>query len=898
MPRSTSRRFLGFGSTGCRLALAFLLGVGALLSGWAVGTHVPPAHAVDPPGALPPLPLPDCRASGLLPDASSDCEGTIAPYLGVPEEIPRPDPDAIVLGISTREVDFRLDADRPGNGQFVTFDFAFPGPTQATDPGGNTYRSQMGRVTWRETIEAFTGGFFSCRQEDEFWSTGCDGEPMGTAPNPARVVFVRQGTCDFPATACTYRVTWGPYDRRVRKPMLFRVAFEFSGGYTVETPTGDLPCGSNPLNGCAMNGGVSHVTFATTPPPALDAIGAVRRRGAKVIEFDGSASNPDVRSTEWGVQVPDVTTSMNRFITSGDPVFTLDFEAEPGIPASFFQGTHTASLEVTDRWNRTQFDFVQYSFLEPAGTEGPLEITSFVLVDVDEDGLATLKATVKNKSDAAITDVYVIGTEGAGLISPDSTPQLVTLDADESVEFTITVLFDARDVLTIGAKAFGTSDAGPVKSAPASKQVNRDGSTTASTTVSQASQPGDRTLQVASNDGFQPGDYVVINVAGANVEARRVGALGSLIFDAPLAEPHAVGEPVTVFENTGDTTGPTIDVTSPAAGAFVCQGAPLVATFTCTDPAPAAGVESCGEDITSGQALDTATPGSKQAALRAWDIVGNVTEKTITWTVGACDSAIDAFRCYQAKPAAGSPKFAPILGVRVNGSFDDVLVDVKKPLQLCAPADTLADGLLDAETHLEAYAIKVAKGQPKPLPQKGRTVSSQLGALVIDSGKPAQLLLPTAEDPATSPNLTVNEVDRFTCYQAKLAKGQPKLAKDLQLTVGDQFTDPPKRVNLKKVVRLCTPVGVNGGPTKHAAHLLCFQVAATKGRCADAAPSNAGGGCKKEEDCGGVKGQTTFCAAQAKFAVRTGRKVANDLDAGTLDAKKEDVLCLPAFLAP
>jgi hypothetical protein len=62
---------------------------------------------------------------------------------------------------------------------------------------------------------------------------------------------------------------------------------------------------------------------------------------------------------------------------------------------------------------------------------------------------------------------------------------------------------------------------------------------------------------------------------------------------------------------------------------------------------------------------------------------------------------------------------------------------------------------------------------------------------------------------------------------------------------GRPIHDPAKRVTLKKLVRLCTPVGVNGGSTKW-----------------------------------------------------TGRNVLNDLDAGTLDATKEDVRCLPALLMP
>ncbi len=104
-------------------------------------------------------------------------------------------------------------------------------------------------------------------------------------------------------------------------------------------------------------------------------------------------------------------------------------------------------------------------------------------------------------------------------------------------------------------------------------------------------------------------------------------------------------------------------------------------------------------------------------------------------------------------------------------------------------------------------------------------------------------------------------------------------------------------MTVKKLVRLCVPVGTDGGATKHTEHLLCFQVAATKGRCAPAAPQNAGGGCKKEPDCGGTK-TTTLCVPQAKFAKRTGHLVVNDLDTGTLDAAKDDVLCLPALRTP
>lgn len=860
----------------------------------ALAVHAP-ARA-----ALPTLPLPDCAANGLTPGASTDCEGVVESY-AQDANIPRPAPGEVKIAISARAVDFRLPADSPQLAQVLTFTFTFPGEQTSTAPNGNVYHSKVGKVPWPDKVVAFASLYFTCKQADEFWSGGCDGKPEGAGENPDRVQLERIGACSDTSPSCSYQVVWGPYDRRVREPMIYRVGFQFYGGYTYETTSHTTPCGTDPLvDGCALGGGIGYATYATTSPPALDAVAKAKRRGAKVFEFDSTGSAPDVVSQTWTIQVTDLDQQGLHSLTSTFPSFTLDFDDATdidgaNIPGSFFQSAHTAQVEVVDRWGRHDFGFVEYSFLDPAGTEGPLKIKSFVLVGVDQDGLATLKATIENTTDDEITGVYVIGRDSLSQVSPSSTPQSLTIAGKATAEFTITVQFDQRDELTIEAKAFGTSGSGPVKSSPSSKSFDRDGNVKGKTTVTQASQAGDHTLHVDSNDGFKPGDYVVVG-AGDDAEARHVEALGSLIFDAPLARAHAVGDPVYVFDNTVDVVPPKLVVTSPVEGAVVCQGAPLAAAFTCSDAETS--VEGCGEGVTNGQPLDTTTAGPKQTRILAWDLAGNTTEKTIGWTVAVCATDIDAFRCYQAKPASGAPKFAPIAGVRVNGAFDDVLVDLTKPAELCLPADTSGDGFVDAETHLEAYLAKLQKGQPKTAAHTGLPVLSQAGALVVDTAKVAQVMLPTAEDPTSSPSLSVNEVDRFLCYAAKLAKGQPKLSKTLELTVADGFTSPPKRVTVKKLVRLCTPVGVGGGATKHDARLLCFQVAQTKGRCAEAAPVNAGGGCKKETDCGGTKGSTTFCATQAKFAKHTGRNVANDVDAGTLDLSKEGVLCLPAVAGP
>ncbi|MEA2170308.1 MAG: hypothetical protein QOF76_3608, partial [Solirubrobacteraceae bacterium] len=80
-----------------------------------------------------------------------------------------------------------------------------------------------------------------------------------------------------------------------------------------------------------------------------------------------------------------------------------------------------------------------------------------------------------------------------------------------------------------------------------------------------------------------------------------------------------------------DRTGPVVDITSPADGATVVQGAALTAGFTCTDPL--SGVKSCDGSVVTGASLPTDTPGSHDLSVTAKDAAGNVTTVKRTYTV-------------------------------------------------------------------------------------------------------------------------------------------------------------------------------------------------------------------------------------------------------------------------
>jgi hypothetical protein len=116
-------------------------------------------------------------------------------------------------------------------------------------------------------------------------------------------------------------------------------------------------------------------------------------------------------------------------------------------------------------------------------------------------------------------------------------------------------------------------------------------------------------------------------------------------------------------------------------------------------------------------------------------------------------------------------------------------------------------------------------------------VENQFGTLVVDTIRPERLLVPTAKDlidPVAAPDLGSIDVDHYKCYRVKVTKGTPKFEKVLGVEVTDQFTTPfgePTLFDLKRPIRLCTPVEKNGEPIKREAdHLMCYVAVPSKGQ--------------------------------------------------------------------
>jgi hypothetical protein len=169
---------------------------------------------------------------------------------------------------------------------------------------------------------------------------------------------------------------------------------------------------------------------------------------------------------------------------------------------------------------------------------------------------------------------------------------------------------------------------------------------------------------------------------------------------------------------------------------------------------------------------------------------------------------------------------------------------------LLLPADKNAEGIFNPTAHLLGYRIRAARqgiGAPsgKPgqkqfpkatghVPRTGVKITNQFGTLVLDTQKEELLLTPTLKDLNAPPqgDPAGLELDHYKCYKVKPTKGQQsdqapggRFSSDLEATVEDQFADglSPR----------CTPDSLN---------------------------SNAIGKlCTREDSCGGVSGQTSFC---------------------------------------
>ncbi|MGR9108633.1 MAG: MopE-related protein, partial [Gammaproteobacteria bacterium] len=244
------------------------------------------------------------------------------------------------------------------------------------------------------------------------------------------------------------------------------------------------------------------------------------------------------------------------------------------------------------------------------------------------------------------------------------------------------------------------------------------------------------------------------------------------------------------------------------------------------------------------------------------------------------------------------------LTIDLSNRFETGSYFLRKALGLCNPADENATGINDAVTHLRAYDIQSNPDnnfQSGHSRQLGLRIENEFhpkfGDLVVDTVQADALLVPSAKShdlPISPLDPSGHAVDNFQCYQVVLNPFSPFFPKNLNVAVDDQFHQP-KVMRLVIPSRLCVPVALNGGQKKNpGTDLMCYRIQPEASICSSAAPLNAGGACRTEQDCGGTR-KTSFCLAQRPHIKVSGLHTANEIESDeTFSTIREEELCVPS----
>jgi CSLREA domain-containing protein len=249
---------------------------------------------------------------------------------------------------------------------------------------------------------------------------------------------------------------------------------------------------------------------------------------------------------------------------------------------------------------------------------------------------------------------------------------------------------------------------------------------------------------------------------------------------------------------------------------------------------------------------------------------GNVCASESASAGAACETEEDCGGQEGATVLCVRNKLPKGLEVALTDRFEsDVQLRVKRALDFCAPADKEGEDPAAASLpdHLQAFAIKPAKGEARHERRLGILVQNQFGELHVDTVKPAQLLVPTAAsetEPVPEPEPAI---DHFACYRVKVTKGTAKFEKRA-VSVVDRFGQP-RVYDVSKPTELCAPADKNGeapGAELHSGHLLCYRIKTARG--------------------------------EPKHTKVLGVHLNNQIAASRVDTRKASELCVPSEASP
>jgi hypothetical protein len=192
-------------------------------------------------------------------------------------------------------------------------------------------------------------------------------------------------------------------------------------------------------------------------------------------------------------------------------------------------------------------------------------------------------------------------------------------------------------------------------------------------------------------------------------------------------------------------------------------------------------------------------------------------------------SDVNHYQCYRARTTGFTS-----MPITLADRFGTRSVTVRKPVDLCAPADKNGEDpeAADSPYFLTSYKISGSEPFTQIAPVHAE---NQFGPIALKLKAPKTILVPTGVSlngpPSSAAGAFLND---FTCYKAR-AVSPPNTPTPGVITLQTAFETV--QVQPKKPKRLCVPAHKNGGPILAAEHenLLCYK-AKSSGRLPAPAP--------------------------------------------------------------
>jgi len=355
-----------------------------------------------------------------------------------------------------------------------------------------------------------------------------------------------------------------------------------------------------PCNVIAANHGVG---IRLTTRPSVTGTGTSTIAGNMI----GEAKDATVLTND-GSAIEVIGSDADRIVIGGDDTHGNRIATTGANPVAFVDGSVANPPRVSLLTNRLQVHTAADA-IDKVGSPAPLTLPGFVRHD---DGITVTGSTGVTGDPFADPERLELYASADAACGGDLLPVADTTAAVLGGGFTFSLPVAplvGRPFLT----ALRTDQRGATSVFSECIQGPLATRTTADSLV------GSTEVPVESNDGFAPGDTV-----RANGETRRVAAIGSLIFSAPIATTWPAGTMIVQVDPPGgDVTPPTITASTPT----VSLGAVVVPTVTCIDAG--VGVESCVFPA----ALDTAAAGPHAFTVTAWDRNGNTATTIVDYDV-------------------------------------------------------------------------------------------------------------------------------------------------------------------------------------------------------------------------------------------------------------------------